>query len=128
MISPPLRTLEMIPGPPEPPKSAAPESIALNSAEEAPMKTGSSSMPYFCAMCASLAMNQGRQLMPMGENGNGTFFRVCATDGVGGKQKVTIRSWTTQKQAEAKPEPRSQCSVLITGSPSVRANGADGVA
>src|SRR4030095_9874045 len=36
-------------------------------------------------MRASLAINQGRQLMPMGENGSGTFFMVCADNDEGPK-------------------------------------------
>jgi hypothetical protein len=36
-------------------------------------------------MRASLAINQGRQLMPMGENGSGTFFIDCAGNDEGSK-------------------------------------------
>src|SRR5215469_6989429 len=42
------------------------------------MKTGSKSIPYFSGTRASLATSQGSELMPMGENGNGTFFGTCA--------------------------------------------------
>src|ERR1044072_8817277 len=80
MISPPCKMLEITPGPPEPAKSAAPDNMALKSAEEAPMKTGSKSIAYLSKMRASLATNQGRQLRPMGENGNGTFL-TCACSG-----------------------------------------------
>src|SRR5881296_3153097 len=37
-------------------------------------------------MRASLATNQGRQLMPMGENGSGTFFMPCAHNDEGPKR------------------------------------------
>src|SRR2546427_7238779 len=42
------------------------------------MKTGSKSIPCFSGMRASFATNHGSELMPMGENGNGTFFNACA--------------------------------------------------
>jgi hypothetical protein len=48
--------------------------MALKSADEAPIKTGSNSIAYLSKMRASLATNQGRQLRPMGENGKGTFL------------------------------------------------------
>ena len=42
------------------------------------MKTGSKSIPCFSGMRASFAINHGSELIPIGENGNGTFFGVCA--------------------------------------------------
>src|SRR5882724_5843416 len=78
MMSPPLSTFEMSAGPPEPAKSAAPDNIDWNSTADAPIKTGSKSIPCFSAVRASLTTNQGRELMPMGENRNGTFFGACA--------------------------------------------------
>ena len=59
--------LDMTAGPPDPAISAAPDNMDLNSADEAPIKTGSKSIPYFSKMRASLATNQGKQLSPMGE-------------------------------------------------------------
>ena len=68
----------MTAGPPEPAKSAAPDNIDWNSNADDPMNNGSKSIPCFSGMRASLATNQGKEFMPMGENGNGTFFGVCA--------------------------------------------------
>src|SRR5262245_53683273 len=87
MISPPLRILEMTAGPPDPATSAAPESMALKSADEAPINTGSKSIPCLSNKRASLATNQGKQLSPMGEKGNGTFFGACAALGVGSSNR-----------------------------------------
>src|ERR1044071_7291645 len=80
IMSPPCKILEITAGPPEPAKSAAPDNMALKSADDAPIKTGSNSIAYLSKMRASLATNQGRQLRPMGENGNGTFL-TCACSG-----------------------------------------------
>src|SRR4030095_1324205 len=88
-MSPPCKMFEITEGPPDTAKPAAPDSIALKSAEEAPMKTGSNSMPYLSKMRASLATNQGRQLRPMGENGKGTFLGDCAQRAPG-KRSATI--------------------------------------
>jgi len=74
IMSPPCKIFEITAGPPEPAKSAAPDNMALKSADEAPIKTGSNSIAYLSKMRASLATNQGRQLRPMGENGKGTFL------------------------------------------------------
>src|ERR671923_2425544 len=91
-ISPLLfRMLDITAGPPEPARSAAPDNIALNNAEEAPINTGSKSMPCFSKMRASLATNHGRQLMPIGEKGNGSFFNACAQSDAVGKTNVAIR-------------------------------------
>src|SRR6266576_3593429 len=78
MMSPPLRTLEMTEGPPEPAKLAAPDNMDWNITADDPIKTGAKSMPCFSGIRASCATNHGSELMPMGENGNGTFFGVCA--------------------------------------------------
>src|SRR5437870_13380762 len=96
MISPPFRTFAITAGPPDPAKSAAPDNIALNSADEAPMKTGSNSIPCFSKMRASFATNQGRQLRPIGENGKETFFIPCAHTGKGVRKNV-IRKTKTQE-------------------------------
>src|ERR1051325_6064100 len=106
MTSQPRRTLDMIAGPPEPDISAAPDSIALNICEDAPMKTGSRSMPYFSAMRASLATNHGRQLMPIGENGKGTFLRFCANNWPGNNEiNVKMTIWTIVEHRNTTPEP-----------------------
>src|SRR5262245_10951167 len=91
-MSPPCKMFEITDGPPEPAKSAAPDSIALNSAEEAPIKTGSNSMPYLSKMRASLATNHGKQLRPMGEKGKGTFFGTCAQRAPGKRSATTSRA------------------------------------
>src|SRR6516165_9518375 len=97
MISPPCRMLEITAGPPEPAKSAAPDNMALKSADDAPIKTGSKSIAYLSKMRASLATNQGRQFRPMGENGNGTFL-TCARSGQG-KRTTAIKMRATLKAA-----------------------------
>src|SRR5437660_85942 len=98
MMSPPLRILAMIAGPPEPDISAAPDNIDWKSADEAPMKIGSSSIPYFSESRASLTINQGRQLRPIGENGKGTFLSVCAWGKLGKKSAAAI-----MKKASLRP-------------------------
>src|SRR5258705_1709634 len=90
MMPPPFNVLAMIAGQPEPDISAAPDNIDWKSADEAPMKIGSSSMPYFSERRASLATNHGRQLRPIGENGKGTFFSACAWDELGKKSEAAI--------------------------------------
>src|SRR6266498_1174815 len=89
MMSPPCKIYDITDGPPDPAKSAAPDNIALKSADEAPTKTGSNSMPCLSKIRASLATNQGRQLTPMGENGKGTLFNACAHSGFGRKSAAT---------------------------------------
>src|SRR5262247_3675195 len=74
MMSPPCKIFDITDGPPEPAKSAAPDNMALKSADDAPIKTGSKSIPYLSKTRASLATNHGRQLRPMGEKGKGTFL------------------------------------------------------
>src|SRR4026208_1147178 len=90
MTSPPLSTLAMIAGPPEPDISAPPDNIDWKSADEAPMKIGSRSRPYFSERRASLATNHRRQLRPNGENGNGTVFSACARSEPGKSSATAI--------------------------------------
>src|SRR5260370_11926596 len=97
-MSPPLRILAMIAGPREPDISAAPDNIDWKSADEAPMKIGSSSIPYFSESRACLATNQGRQLRPIGENGKGTFLSACAWSEPGKRSAATI-----MKRASLRP-------------------------
>src|SRR6266850_179038 len=98
MISPPFKMLAMMAGPPEPDISAAPDNIDWKSADEAPMKIGSRSIPYFSERRASLTTNQGRQLRPIGENGKGTFLSVCAWSEPGKRSAAAI-----MKRASLRP-------------------------
>src|SRR5689334_5520325 len=63
------------------------------------MKIGSKSMPYLSKIRASLATNQGRQLRPMGENGNGTFLSDCAWSEPGNKSAAAIKNRVSLRQA-----------------------------
>src|SRR5262245_59274820 len=120
MTSPPCKMLDITDGPPDPATSAAPDNIALKSADEAPMKTGSNSIPYLSKMRASLATNQGRQLRPIGENGKGTFFSAWPQSREGVSSNSRIATANSKSRHLAGREDRKPHANFISDPPCVQ--------